>query len=182
MWSPGRCKYRRCGNCLTNSGLHLNSTGYGKLVINFIKKMDTLSKNWWPLDSFCCSPNNCEKVSCKATEFDKGKAKTKKHNRSQSAKSNESGNNISILDRVRLNNAERLIIGHLNIYSLRNKFEMLREIFQDKLDILLVSETKVDQFFPPSQYRVLVFHFDLTEIVQVVVLCYLLGKKFLQNF
>ena len=25
------------GNCLNNSGLHLNSTGYGKLAINFIK-------------------------------------------------------------------------------------------------------------------------------------------------
>ena len=26
------------GNCLDNSGLHLKSTGYGKLAINFIKK------------------------------------------------------------------------------------------------------------------------------------------------
>ena len=33
------------GNCLINSGLHPNSTGYGKLAINFIKKMKTLSKN-----------------------------------------------------------------------------------------------------------------------------------------
>ena len=33
------------GNCLTNSGLHLNRTGYGKLAIIFIKKMKNLSKN-----------------------------------------------------------------------------------------------------------------------------------------
>ena len=33
------------GNYLSNSGLHLNSTGYGKLVINFIKRMRNLSKN-----------------------------------------------------------------------------------------------------------------------------------------
>ena len=33
------------GNCLNNSGLHLDSTGYGKPVINFIKKMKNLSKN-----------------------------------------------------------------------------------------------------------------------------------------
>ena len=33
------------GNCLTNSRLHLNSTGYGKLATNVIKKMKTLSKN-----------------------------------------------------------------------------------------------------------------------------------------
>ena len=35
-----------------------------------------------------------------------------------------------------------LIIGHLNLNSLKSKFEMLGEIVQDKLDILLVSETK----------------------------------------
>ena len=33
------------GNCFSNSGLHLNSTGYGKLAINFMKKMKNLSKN-----------------------------------------------------------------------------------------------------------------------------------------
>ena len=32
-------------NCLTNSRLHLSNTGYGKLAINFIKKMKALSKN-----------------------------------------------------------------------------------------------------------------------------------------
>ena len=73
-------------------------------------------------------------------EFNKGKARGKDHNSSQSAKS-ESSNNLSILDRVRLNNTDRLIIGHLNINSLRNKFEMLREILLDKLESLLVSET-----------------------------------------
>ena len=31
------------GNCLTKNGIHLNSTGNGKLAINFIKKMKNLS-------------------------------------------------------------------------------------------------------------------------------------------
>ena len=35
------------GSCLANRGLHLNSTGYDMLVINFIKKMKTS----WCLDS-----------------------------------------------------------------------------------------------------------------------------------
>ena len=61
------------GNCLNNISLHLNSTGYGKLAINFIKKMRNLSKNWWCQDSFCYNPNNYEKVSYKITEFDKEK-------------------------------------------------------------------------------------------------------------
>ena len=84
----------------------------------------------------CCSPNNSEKVSYKIIEFYKGKTRGKEHNSSQSAKSSESSNNLSILDHVRLNNADRLIIGHLNINSLRNKFKMIREIVQDKLSIL----------------------------------------------
>ena len=74
------------------------------------------------------------------------------HNSSQSAKSKESSNDLSAPDRIRLSNADRLIIGHLNINSLRNKFEMLREIIQDKLDILLISETKVDPSFLSSQF------------------------------
>ena len=74
------------------------------------------------------------------------------HNSSQSAKSKESSNDLSAPDRIRLSNVDRLIIGHLNINSLRNKFEMLREIIQDKLDILLISETKVDPSFLSSQF------------------------------
>ena len=61
------------GNCLNNISLHLNSTRYGKLAINFIKKMRNLSKNWWSQDSFCYNPNTYEKVSYKITEFDKEK-------------------------------------------------------------------------------------------------------------
>ena len=95
-------------------------------------------------------PKSWEQVCYKITEFDKGKARGKEHNSSEPTKSSEWSNNLSILGHVRLNNADRLIIGHLNINSLRNKFEMLREIVQDNLDILLVSKTKVDPSFPSS--------------------------------
>ena len=61
----------------------------------------------------------------KITEFDKAKIRGKERNSSQSAQSKESSNDLSVLDCVRLNNAARLIIGHLNINSLKNKFEML---------------------------------------------------------
>ena len=133
---------------------------------------------------FFCSTNNCEKISYKITEFGKGKTRSREHNRSQSPESSESSNNQSIIDHARLNNVNGLIIGHLNTNYLRNKFEMLREIVHDKLNILLVSETKVDLSFPSNQFaiRVLVLHFDVTEIVQEMLLSYLLGKKFLQNF
>ena len=103
---------------------------------------------------FFCSTNNCEKISYKITEFGKGKTRNREHNSSQSPESSESSNNQSIIDHVRLNNVNGLIIGHLNINYLRNKFEMLREIVQDKLNVLLVSETKVDLSFPSSQFAI----------------------------
>ena len=100
------------------------------------------------------SLDNYDNVSYIITEFDKEKAGCTEHNSSQSAKSSQSSNNLSVLDRVRLNNANRSTIGHLKINSLRNKFEMLRESVQDKLDTLLVSETKVDPSFPSSQFPI----------------------------
>ena len=68
------------------------------------------------------------------------------------------------------------------LLGLKNKFEMLRELVQDKLDILLISETKADQSFPSCQLvlKGLVLHFDLTEIAQDVTLCYLLWVKTLK--
>ena len=90
------------GNCLNNRGLHVNSTRYGKPTINFIRKMKNLSKNSWSLDSFCYNPNNFENVFPKITEFNKEKTWKKEHNSSQSAKSSESSNDLSLLDRIRL--------------------------------------------------------------------------------
>ena len=43
-------------------------------------------------------------------------------------------------------------MGHVNINSLRKKFEILQQIVQDKLNIFLVSETKADPSFLSSQF------------------------------
>ena len=59
---------------------------------------------------------------------------------------------VASLEKLRLENLNRLIFVHLNINSIRNKFEMLPNIIQGKLDILLVSETKVDISFPSGQF------------------------------
>ena len=45
----------------------------------------------------------------------------------------------------------KLIVGHLNINSLTNKFEALQFIINRNLDILL-SETKLDDSFPLAQF------------------------------
>ena len=46
----------------------------------------------------------------------------------------------------------RLVIGHLNVNSMRNKFEALKCIIKENLDILVISETKLDDTFPKNQF------------------------------
>ena len=55
---------------------------------------------------------------------------------------------MNTLYEIRIKNANRLIIGHLNVNSLRNKFQMLEEL----IDIFLASETKLDRSFPSGQF------------------------------
>ena len=44
-----------------------------------------------------------------------------------------------------------IIIGHLIINSIRNKFELLSFLIGDKVDILLISETKIDDTFDGTE-------------------------------
>ena len=54
-------------------------------------------------------------------------------------KKNSSAESVAFLEKLRLENPNRLIFSYLNINSIRNKFEMLTNIIQGKLDTLLVS-------------------------------------------
>ena len=51
----------------------------------------------------------------------------------------------------RVKNLNKLIIGHLNINSLRNKFELLTHQIKDNID-LMISERNLDESFPTSQF------------------------------
>ena len=53
---------------------------------------------------------------------------------------------------LRKKNLNKLIIAHLNVNSLRNKLEFLKEQIQDNTDILMISETKIDASFPIGQF------------------------------
>lgn len=59
---------------------------------------------------------------------------------------------IKILNSIRVKNPNRIIIAHLNINSLRNKFEDLKSLVKDKVDILCITETKLDKSFPEGQF------------------------------
>ena len=45
-----------------------------------------------------------------------------------------------------------MTFGHLNINSLRNKFDQLTEILKGFVDIFLISESKLDDSFPEGQF------------------------------
>ena len=49
-------------------------------------------------------------------------------------------------------NSKNPIIGYLNINSIRNKFEDLQLILQNKIDFLVVAETKIDDSFPSNLF------------------------------
>ena len=48
---------------------------------------------------------------------------------------------------------KKIIVGHLSVNSLRNKFELPKPFIYKAFDIILVSETKIDSSFPHNQFR-----------------------------
>ena len=61
---------------------------------------------------------------------------------------------MNFLHQQRLKYAKNLIIGHLNVNSIRNKFLDLKELVLSDTDICLISETKLDDSFPHRQFHV----------------------------
>ena len=61
---------------------------------------------------------------------------------------------LSTLKNLWLSNVNRVVIGNLNISSLPNKFNQLKEIVIKYVDILGLTERKLDDYFPNSQFLV----------------------------
>ena len=72
----------------------------------------------------------------------------------ENEESSESTSFLNKLKATRIANINRLMIGHININSIRNKFEMLSNSIKGNLDILMISETKLDSTFPSNQFTV----------------------------
>ena len=53
---------------------------------------------------------------------------------------------------LRGKNLNKLIIGHLSINSLRNKFELLMHQIKDNIVIFMISEAKLYESFPTGQF------------------------------
>ena len=58
------------------------------------------------------------------------------------------------LQEMKRNSPDRLILDHANINSILNtkKFDALTYIIGNNIDIILISETKIDDTFPAAQF------------------------------
>ena len=58
------------------------------------------------------------------------------------------------IKKLNIRNPNKIIIGNLNINSLPNKFEQLKGIVIQYIDILVITETILDDTFPTAQFLV----------------------------
>ena len=59
-----------------------------------------------------------------------------------------------VLSELKGKNTDKLIIAHININHLQNKFDPLVSIVHNKVDILVITETKIDDSYPTSQFLI----------------------------
>ena len=105
---------------------------------------------------FWCNTNSSEQISLSNEQHN--------HNRINSSNYNSSINDTpaisdncnvnSVLRRLRLNHPQQIIIGHLNINSIRNKFDLMKTMLTRDIDILMITKTKLDDSFPVSQFEI----------------------------
>ena len=58
------------------------------------------------------------------------------------------------LKSLKAKNINKIIFGHLNINSVRNKIDGVRYIIGNNIDIFLISETKLNETFPEGQFLI----------------------------
>ena len=70
------------------------------------------------------------------------------------ANSLSESNNVASLCSIRKRNLNKLVVAHLNINSLRLKFDSFVQKITGNVDILMISETKLDNSFPEGQFLI----------------------------
>ena len=72
--------------------------------------------------------------------------------KSKLASNSVSSVSVGSIRDVRKRNLKRIILGHLNINSIRNKFDLLGDKIKGNVDIMVISETKLDESFPNGHF------------------------------
>ena len=134
---------------LVTKKLHLKEKGSSLLATNFLKYVRPTFL--YDADSNCFEVNDIEYES-KLEQSD-----------------HLSDNVISdgSLKEIRIKNRNRIVLADLNINSLRIKFDILTGQITINVDVLVISETKLDDSIPESQFKIrgysFPFRLDRTE-------------------
>ena len=59
---------------------------------------------------------------------------------------------LSVVKSLKLSNANKLITDHINMNPIRHKFDELKYIIRENIDIFVISEIKLDIIFPSTQF------------------------------
>ena len=137
---------------LWRDGLHLNSDGTYTFASNLVYFLNSFnfSKSIWLTedDNTTVGKDNCKQDFDSSDEI--------KHNITIDCNNNVVSNKKMIekdsdfLRVLWVKNVNRIIIGNLNINLISNKFDQLKLFVQGKVNILIVTETKLDSSFPTS--------------------------------
>ena len=143
---------------LNRGGLHLNQTGTGKLAVNFSKESKSFKRRWQVTVS---SSNKCFDFCPNSTIYLLGQQRNENLDKTLSEQKIclspcdlSHGKGFDKFNVVRSQNPSRILIAHLNVNSLRNKFEILKETITNKVHILLIPETKLGSSFPLNQFYI----------------------------
>ena len=125
---------------LNKSKLHFNRNGYekfGKNFVNFVRNNYT----WFPETN-------------KKADIDIGVCSTSSTLNEKSEIDNEIADHITNADlkSLRIRNLNKIVVCHLNINLIWNKSDFLADQVKGNSDILMISETKLDESFPPGQF------------------------------
>ena len=110
--------------------LHLNKKCNSALAKNLLRCIER--KEWSVLSIDVNSGNDCLSVTPENANWDV----------------------FSNLNNIWKNNSKKIIIAHLNINLIRNKFDFLADIVKDDIDILMISESKLGDLFPDTQFLI----------------------------
>ena len=101
----------------------------------------------------CCSPQNIRSFTHARSSRD-NTIPCSKYMKPDCLSGKDNSNASDIIKNIKLQNINRLVIGHLNINSISGKFDQLKEVIKKSIDILVISETKIDNSFPIHQFSI----------------------------
>ena len=83
----------------------------------------------------------------------------RKETKTKEVKSDKDHDDFSLPRKQRLEYPKNVVLGYLNINSLRNKFVSISELIKKKVDIFLKNETKLDESFLNNQFTMSGYEF-----------------------